>query len=113
MIEPVALADFFTVFFSAAMVILTGALYALLFAYSRVHAIARLLPVAYLAYAGLVVAVLFLGNAAHLFQSSLWIAIVALMLIGYLVAPHIIWQLCVDTHAAEDEAEPHNFFQRP
>ena len=32
MIEPVALADFFVTFFSAAMVIMSGALYALLFA---------------------------------------------------------------------------------
>ena len=34
MIEPAELANFFTIFFSSAMVIMLGALYALLFAYS-------------------------------------------------------------------------------
>jgi len=37
MIEPVELQDFFVVFFSGAMVIMAGALYALLFAWSRLQ----------------------------------------------------------------------------
>jgi hypothetical protein len=105
MIEPVELANFFTVFFSAAMVIMTGALYALLFAYARVKGMPRLMPLAYLAYACLVVSVLFLANAANLFNSNFWTAIVVLMLVGYLVAPHAIWHLCVGTHA-DEHAEP-------
>jgi hypothetical protein len=36
-----------------------------------------------------------------LFHSPFWTAIVGLMLLGYLVAPHAIWQLCVGTHAEE------------
>ena len=48
MIEPVALQNFFLTFFSAAMVILTGALYALLFAYARVKRRPRLMPLAHL-----------------------------------------------------------------
>ena len=103
MIEPVALANFFTVFFSAAMVIMTGAMYALLFAYSRVKHVPRLMPVAYLAYAGLAVSVLVLADAANLFHSAFWSAIVGLMLLGYLVAPHAIWHLCVGTHADKHE----------
>ena len=104
-IEPVELANFFTVFFSAAMVIVTGALYALLFAYSRIKAMPRLMPAAYLAYTGLVVAVLFLGDAANLFNSRFWTVIIGLMLLGYLVAPRAIWHLCVGTHQLdEDEA---------
>lgn len=105
MVEPVQLADFFTVFFSAAMVIMTGALYALLFAYSRVKNVPRLMPVAYLAYAGLAVSVLVLARAAHLLNHPFWIAIVGLMLVGYLLAPHGIWHLCVGTHAGEHEGE--------
>ena len=62
---------------------------------------ARLLPLAYLAYAGLVVATLFLAAAANLFKSGFWTFVVILMLLGYLIAPHAIWQLCVGTHAAE------------
>lgn len=105
MIEPVALANFFTVFFSAAMVIMTGALYALLFAYSRVKGAPRLMPMAYLAYASLAVSVLVLADAANLFHDRFWTAIVGLMLLGYLVAPHAIWHLCVGTHAGEHEDE--------
>lgn len=104
MIEPVQLADFFTVFFSAAMVIMTGALYALLFAYARVKHVPRLMPMAYLAYGGLVVSVLTLARAANLLHHPFWTAIVGLMLVGYLLAPHGIWHLCVGTHS-EDHAE--------
>lgn len=103
MIEPVALRDFFVTFFSAAMVIMTGALYALLFAYARVKSRPRLMPLAYLAYAGLVGAVVALGLAANLFASAFWTFIVVLMLVGYLLAPHAIWHLCVGTHADEHD----------
>jgi glucan phosphoethanolaminetransferase (alkaline phosphatase superfamily) len=101
MIEPVALKDFFLTFFSAAMVILSGALYALLFAWARVKQRPRLMPLAYLAYLGLVVSVLVLAMVANLFATDFWTAIVVLMLIGYLLAPHAIWHLCVGTHAHE------------
>jgi uncharacterized membrane protein len=103
MIEPVALKDFFLTFFSAAMVILTGALYALLFAYARVRQRPRLMPLAYLAYAGLVASVVTLALAANLFASGFWTFIVGLMLAGYLLAPHAIWHLCVGTHAHEHQ----------
>lgn len=104
MIEPVELANFFTVFFSAASVILFGAGYALLFAWSRVSGRPRLMPLAYLSYLGLAVSVLVLGQAANLFNSGFWSFIVGLMLVGYLTAPHAIWHLCVGTHAASSEA---------
>jgi hypothetical protein len=105
MIEPVALADFFITFFSAAMVILFGALYALLFAYSRVKGMPRLMLLAYAAYAGLFVSVMTLAGVASLFSTTFWSVIVLLMLAGYLLAPHAIWQLCVGTHADEHEGE--------
>lgn len=103
MIEPVEMANFFTVFFSAAMVIMTGALYALLFAFSRVKHLPRLMPMAYLAYLGLFASTMTLARAANLFNSTFWTAIVGLMLLGYLLAPHGIWHLCVGTHADEHE----------
>jgi uncharacterized membrane protein len=113
MIEPVALKDFFLTFFSAAMVILTGALYALLFAYARVKQRPRLMPLAYLAYLGLVASVLVLATVANLFATGFWTLIVALMLIGYLLAPHAIWHLCVGTHAhAHTDQEPKAFQQQ-
>ena len=112
MIEPVALKDFFLTFFSAAMVIMTGGLYALLFAYSRLKHRPGLMLLAYTAYLGLFVSVLTLAFAANLFNSSFWTVIVLLMLVGYLLAPHAIWHLCVGTHRDEaaDEAEPIKVF---
>jgi uncharacterized membrane protein len=105
MIEPASLANFFTIFFSAAMVILLGALYALLFAYARVRRVPRLMPLAYLSYAGLFISTLFLAQAANLLSHPLWATVVVLMLFGYLLAPHAIWHLCVGTHAAADKRE--------
>ncbi|MDD3884758.1 MAG: hypothetical protein PHW66_07500 [Gallionella sp.] len=111
MIEPALLANFFTIFFSSAMVILLGALYALLFAFSRIKGERRLMPLAYLSYAGLVVATLTLAQAANLLKQPFWFSIVLLMLLGYLLAPHGIWHLCVSTHADEaprDSAIPNS-----
>jgi uncharacterized membrane protein len=113
MIEPVALKDFFLTFFSAAMVILSGALYALLFAYARVRKRPRLMPLAYLAYIGLVVSVLVLAAVANLLAADFWTFVVALMLVGYLLAPHGIWRLCVGTHAHHhDDADTQILRQR-
>lgn len=106
MMEPVELADFFVVFFSSAAIILCGALYALIFAWSRVRNMPRLMPFAYAAYAALFASVVALGNAANLFGSYFWISVVILMLAGYLAAPHVIWHLCVNTHAAADCGVP-------
>lgn len=101
MIEPASLGNFFTIFFTSAMVILLGALYALLFAYSRIHRYPRLMPLAYGAYLGLFVCALLLAHAANLFKHPVWVVIVVFMLFGYLFAPHAIWHLCVGTHAGE------------
>lgn len=105
MIEPVALKNFFLTFFSAAMVVVAGALYALLFAYARVRKQPRLMPLAYAAYLGLVASVLVLAAVANLFGNGFWTFIVVFMLIGYLLAPHAIWHLCVGTHAHEHAGE--------
>lgn len=114
MLEPVKLADFFIVFFSAASVIMFGATYALLFAWSRIRNRPRLMPLAYAAYVGLFASVIVLALAAHLFNNSFWSVIVLLMLVGYLVAPHAIWHLCVGTHVDEhtDAAIPIKVFQQ-
>lgn len=101
MIEPANLANFFTIFFSAALVIVLGALYALLFAYARIRMRPALMPLAYLSYAGLFVAVLVLARGANLLSHPLWTGVVIFMLVGYLLAPHGIWHLCVGTHGRQ------------
>jgi FlaA1/EpsC-like NDP-sugar epimerase len=107
MIEPVKMADFFITFFSAASVIIFGALYALLFAYSRMKNVPRIMLLAYAAYAALFVSVMVLANVANLFGSPFWQFIVFLMLVGYLLAPRFIFQLCVATHEDDDSAVVH------
>jgi hypothetical protein len=96
MIEPVALQDFFTTFFVSALIILAGASYALLFAWSKVNPKAAIKISAYFSYAILVVAVTILSQTAHF--TGYWLAISWLMIIGYFFAPIIIWHLCVKTH---------------
>ncbi|OYY92347.1 MAG: hypothetical protein B7Y41_16265 [Hydrogenophilales bacterium 28-61-23] len=112
MLEPVKLADFFTVFFSAASVIMFGATYALLFAWSRIGNRPRLMPLAYAAYVGLFASVIVLALAANLFNNTFWSVIVLLMLAGYLLAPHAIWHLCVGTHADKHDSAPIKVFQQ-
>lgn len=129
MIEPVKMADFFAAFFSAAAIILSGALYALLFAYSRMRNMPRLMALAYVAYAVLFVSAIVLAGVANLSGSYFWMLVIVLMLVGYLFAPHAVWNLCVNTHAAAchvssavnnghqpsappEDSDPHAF-QRP
>jgi hypothetical protein len=105
LIEPVELQNFFITFCSAAMVVIMGALYALLFAWSRLQRLPKLMTFAYTAYAGLFVSVLVLANATNL--NGYWQIVVVTMLVGYFLAPHGIWHLCVGTHASENEPKPH------
>jgi len=102
-LEPVELKDFFIVFFSGAMVIMAGALYALLFAWSRLQSKPWMMVLAYASYGILFVSVLVLGSAAHLHGFWWWLVIT--MLVGYLLAPHGIWNLCVATHATSVSLE--------
>ena len=100
MIEPVALEDFFITFFSSALIILAGASYALLFAWSKVNPSLNIKIFAYVSYAVLLLAVAELTRAAQ-FQGY-WLIISVVMVIGYFFAPIGIWHLCVKTHAAPD-----------
>ncbi len=96
MIEPVALEHFFLFFFTAAAVILAAACYAVLYAFARLYRRRALLRGAWLAYGILAAAVLALARLANL--ESYWRALVVLLLLGYGVAPVLIWRLCVATH---------------
>lgn len=100
MIEPVALQDFFITFFSSALIILAGASYALLFAWSKVNPNFRIKCAAYVAYAVLIISVAELTRAAQF--HGYWLIISGVMVIGYFFAPIGIWHLCVKTHANQD-----------
>ncbi len=96
MIEPVALKDFFTTFFVSALIILAGASYALLFAWSKLKPNIYISFSAYLAYAVLAAAVGVLSQVAHF--TGYWLLLAWVMVIGYFFTPIGIWQLCVKTH---------------
>jgi hypothetical protein len=100
MVEPVALQDFFIAFFSSALIILAGAGYALLFAWSKINPNVRIKIAALAAYAVLVLSVAELTRAAQ-FQGY-WLVISLVLVIGYFFAPIGIWHLCVKTHADQD-----------
>ncbi|UOA06845.1 hypothetical protein [Methylobacter sp. S3L5C] len=96
MIEPVALQDFFITFFSAALIILAGASYPLLFAWSKVNPNWRIKVTAYLSYFVLILSVAELTYAAQF--HGYWLTISFVMVTGYFFAPIGIWYLCVKTH---------------
>ena len=100
MIEPVALKDFFITFFSSALIIMAGASYALLFAWSKVNPNSRIKIAAYASYLVLIVSVLELTRAANF--SGYWLMISIAMVVGYFFAPIGIWYLCVKTHADQN-----------
>ena len=101
MIEPVHLTNFFIVFLTAALILIFGALYALLFTFAKINKNKNYLYVAYLAYGALSISIFSLAIFANLVKQPFWIFVVALMLIGYFFAPQAIWKLCVATHQSE------------
>lgn len=96
MIEPIALEDFFISFFISALIILSGACYALLYAWSKINSQIWLRWGAYFAYLILLISVAILTKVAHF--SGYWLWLSAVMVIGYFFAPIAIWHLCVQTH---------------
>lgn len=99
MIQPVELDDFLLTFFVSASIILSGACYALFYAYAKLAGRSLFLRWAYVSYAALAASVWVLVQTTHL--EGYWLAIALLMLMGYFAAPRAIFQLCAATHAAE------------
>jgi len=81
---------------SGALVVLSGALYALLFTLGKLGRSKPLLQTAFLAYAVLFLSSLVLAHV--LLFSGWWVVVIIVMLIGYWLAPQAIWQLCVGMH---------------
>lgn len=96
---------------SGGFVVTFGALYAMLFAFARLR-LPRLEPFAYAAYALFAASTVVLASALRL--SGYWLILIVLMLLGYLLAPHGIWHLCVGTHSgAGAEIEHRHFSETP
>ena len=82
---------------AAALVVMSGGAYAAMFALGRLRGSRLLLGTGYACYAALVLSSWMLASALTL--EGRWQALVPLLLLGYLIAPHVIWKLCVATHA--------------
>lgn len=101
LIEPVALSDFFLSFFSAAMIILLAALYAALFAWSKISPKKRLTYFLWLVYAALLSCIGVFSQINHF--NNHWMALSLLMAAGYGGMPYLIWRLCTATHNDDTE----------
>jgi len=99
MIDPVATQHIMAAAIAGALIILFGALYALLFALSRLRQRRDLMFLAYGAYAVLIGAVGVLSMTLNM--TGFWQLVAAVMVIGYFVAPRRIWHLCAGTHVSE------------
>jgi len=86
---------------AGAMVVLSGALYAAVFAIGRLAQNINLVRLSYLFYGVLVVSVLVLARTLNF--SGIWNGVAVVMLVGYLIAPQGIWYLCVATHGTDDQ----------
>ena len=106
LIEPVALSDFFMSFFSAAMIILTAALYAGLIAWGKITHRKWINLSAWVAYAFLLLCVGIFSAVNHF--TGYWLLLSVTMVVGYAFMPHAIWHLCVATHADESEHAHHS-----
>jgi len=95
-VEPVGLNDILIAVMAGALVVLFGALYAATFAFGRLYDKAGLVLVAYGFFALLAVCVFVLASALHL--TGFWEMLVVVLLVGYLVAPRMIWRLSQATH---------------
>lgn len=89
-------ADLLLSAFAGAMVVISGGLYALLLALARLRGSLQLGRAAACAYAVLVVFALVLADRLELERG--WFAVIAVMLVGYLLAPRAIWRLTEGTH---------------
>ena len=97
--EAIGVEALFLSTLAGAAVVLFGALYALFFALGRLRDSRRLVRISLAAYVMLAVAVSVLAVSLRL--DGFWLAVVAVLLVGYFAAPRAIWHLCVGTHGDE------------
>lgn len=86
---------------AGAMVVVSGALYALFLALARLRASQTLARLSTAAYLILVSCALLLAGSLAL--SPIWYVVIAAMLAGYWLAPRAIWHLTEATHAPEKQ----------
>lgn len=81
---------------AAAIVVMCGGFYALFLTLANMHQRLRDRILAYTNFLAVCAAYLILAQALHM--SKEWQAVVALLLLAYLISPHLIWKLTRGTH---------------
>ncbi|MEZ5557107.1 MAG: hypothetical protein R3E86_00960 [Pseudomonadales bacterium] len=94
------LRDLFVGTMAGAAVVLMGAFYALFYALGKLNAHRLSLAASFFSCLGLVAATIVLTDALQL--RGFWLLVPAAMVVGYLVAPMVIWRLSVDIHNDSD-----------
>lgn len=102
--DPVQVELIATAAMAAGGIIFCGALYAIFYALGRLAGNVRLIRIGFLSYGGLLVATALLTRALQL--HGVWLGLVPCLLLGYLLAPPLIWRLCAGVHALEPAREP-------
>jgi hypothetical protein len=102
-VDPVEIQQLALAAFASAAIVLFGALYAIFFALSRMHNAAVLARLALASYGLLAVAAIVLGVVLRV--EGLWAALIVTLLVGYFVAPRLIWRLNLAVHGAPDDSE--------
>lgn len=97
-IEPVGASDLLLAVIAGALVVLCGACYAAMFAFAKLYRRNHFMVLAHVFFGALVCCVLLLAYALHL--AGVWEVLVGLLLVGYLIAPRLIWKLSTATHDA-------------
>jgi hypothetical protein len=81
---------------SGAMIVTFGGFYAGFFALGRLRNSVMLIWLAHASY--VVLAAASWGLATNLGLEGVWAYLVPCLLLGYFIAPRMIWRLCVATH---------------
>ena len=102
--DPVQIEQIATAAMAAGGIIFCGALYAIFYALGRLAGNPRLIRIGFLSYAGLLVATALLTHSLQL--RGLWLGLVPCLLLGYLLAPPLIWRLCTGVHVLERAPGP-------
>ena len=99
MIDPVDVKEIATAAIAAGAIVFLGALYAIFFALGQLRGNTMMVQLGYGAYAFLVAATWVFARALDL--SGIWLVLIAILLVGYLIAPQFIWRLSVATHKSD------------
>jgi hypothetical protein len=101
--DPVQVELIATAAMAAGGIIFCGALYAIFYALGRLSNNMRLIQIGFLSYIGLLAATVLLARALQL--HGVWLGLIPCLLLGYLLAPPLIWRLCAGVHVLEQSQE--------